>query len=135
MDTFATLINTRVVLPSQKTSYVAVDMNYFARCHGHDVAHILFDEDWYISRYPDIADALAAGVIGSAHEHYTQSGYYEHRMPYEIVVDERWYLESYGDVKEAVDKGVFSSAQDHFDMLGFREGRLPFAHFRLKTAA
>jgi hypothetical protein len=112
-----------------------VDLHYFARCHGHEVARILFDADWYVTRYPDIAEALSSGKLGSAHEHYTQRGYYEHRMPYEIIVDEAWYLDAYPDVKDAVDKAVFKGGQAHFDALGYREGRLPFAHFRLKMSS
>ena len=96
------------------------------------VGQIFVDEKWYMSRYPDVVDALKDGDIATVSDHYNLFGYYEHRMPYQILVEEKWYLSEYPDIKEAVDAGVFPSGQTHFDDLGFREGRCPYPHFRLR---
>jgi hypothetical protein len=135
MITFATLLNQKVVVPSSNGKYYAVEMHYFTECLRAGVATVLFDEDFYVSRYPDIAEALAAGRIASAHEHYLMRGYYENRLPYEIGIDEAWYLDAYPDVKKAVQGREFASGQEHFDTRGFREGRLPYPRFTLKTMA
>jgi hypothetical protein len=135
MITFATLLNQKVVVPSSNGKYYAVETHYFIECLRPSVAKVLFDEGFYLTRYPDIAEALAAGTIASAHEHYLMRGYYENRLPYEISVDEEWYLDAYEDVKKAVRGGEFTSGQEHFDTRGFREGRLPFPRFALKTPA
>jgi hypothetical protein len=95
---------------------------------------IFVDDEWYLKTNPDIAPAIASGVIASAGDHYVSSGYYEHRMPYEIKIDENWYLAQYSDVREAVSSQLFLSAHDHYYIAGFKEGRLPFAGFALRTA-
>jgi hypothetical protein len=95
------------------------------------MANIKFDETWYLSKYPDVKDAVKRGRVASGREHYVQSGYYEHRMPSAIMVNEKWYVEAYPDVAEAIQAGVYKSAQVHFEAAGFQEGRLPYANFQL----
>jgi hypothetical protein len=84
------------------------------------------DEAWYVDRYEDVASALRAGDIKSAHAHFVEHGYIEGRLPGPVTVDEQWYLEQYPDVAESVRRGIDASAQAHFDRDGYREGRLPF---------
>src|SRR5688572_859494 len=55
----------------------------------------LFDSDWYLSQYPDVAEA---GVDPFAH--YLQSGATEGREPNPLF-DSDWYLSQYPDVAEA----------------------------------
>jgi hypothetical protein len=134
MISFATLTNRGIVTVAGQGDQLCVDRDYFNACHRPLVAAILFDEDFYLDTYPDVAEALKAGGVGSAHEHYVTRGYYENRLPYAIGVDEDWYLEAYRDVHEAVQDGQFDSGQSHFERAGFAEGRLAFAHFSLRTA-
>jgi len=93
--------------------------------------YIEFDEDWYRQRYRDVDAAVAAGQLGSGFEHYAQVGYFEGRLPRQIVVDEDWYVDSYTDVKGAIRRGKVDSAQEHFETYGLSEGRLPWAGWRL----
>ena len=44
------------------------------------VAAAPLDEAAYLTRHPDVADAAAAGQIGSAREHFVQVGYFEGRL-------------------------------------------------------
>ncbi|WP_428929935.1 hypothetical protein [Marinibacterium sp. SX1] len=81
------------------------------------------DEDWYLERYPDVADAVARGVLGSGAEHYVQAGIYEGRMPYRVALDNAEYLDSHPDVLASIREGAFRSALDHFVQVGFGEGR------------
>jgi hypothetical protein len=81
--------------------------------------------------YPDVAEAISDKVVEDAGDHYRRFGYFENRMPYEILVQEEWYLNQYSDVKEAVARRTFASGQAHFDLTGFREGRVPFPNFEL----
>lgn len=132
ISTYATMVNQKILIPSQRTNYVAVQRDHLVVFLSPHVAKIYFDEDWYISQYPDIADAVEEGIIPSAHDHYIKSGYYEGRMPYEIKVDEGWYLAQYADIRDAVADGKFTSGQDHFQQAGIREGRLPYPGFALR---
>ncbi len=85
------------------------------------------DESWYLEQHPDIAEAIRAGSVASAKQHFLDDGYFEGRLPFPMPVDERWYLEQYPDVAESVRKGVISSGEQHFSEDGYREGRLPYA--------
>jgi hypothetical protein len=133
-ETYATLLNKKYIVPSQKTPYVAVDRAYFATVLAPSLSGVYVDEEWYLSHSPDVAEAIARGDFASARDHFAKVGFYEHRMPYEIDVDEEWYLENYPDIATAVGKGVFASGRAHFYELGYREGRFPHANFMLRKA-
>jgi hypothetical protein len=134
IEPYATLINKKILLPSQKTNYIAVETYFLVRALKAQVEQVYVDEEWYLTRHPDIQLAIKDGVVKNAKEHYALNGFYEHRQPYEILVDEAWYLSQYDDIKKAVLEGVFTSGQAHFEKLGYREGRLPYAGFQLKSA-
>src|ERR1700733_13152918 len=84
-----------------------------------------FDERWYMSKYPDVAEAVRAGAFRSGRHHFIEVGYFEGRMPGEIEVDEKWYLVTYPDVAEGISKGDVQSARQHFNEHGYDEGRQP----------
>ena len=132
MEPLSALINRKLMLPSQKTNYIAVEMHYLSQVLKSQVGEVSVDEVWYKTRYPDVIDPLKGGKLSNASEHYSMHGYYEHRMPYKILVNENWYLKEYGDIATAVEIGTFASGQMHFDELGYREGRIPYPCFRLK---
>jgi hypothetical protein len=92
-----------------------------------------FDEAWYLDAYPDVRDAVAAGVFESGRDHWTQFGEVEERLPSarpptaaeRAAFDEAWYLDTYPDVRAAVASGAFESGRDHWLQFGEVEGRLP----------
>ena len=133
MTTFATLVNQKILIPSPRTNYVAVDKNHLVDFMKPLLRSIYFDAEWYVSSNPDIAQAISDGVVDSAEDHYVTFGYYEHRMPYEIEVDQPWYIIQYPDVAEAITKGTFANAREHYYLVGFKEGRLPYPNFVLKS--
>jgi hypothetical protein len=135
MTTFATLINQKILIPSPRTNYVAVDRNHLVEILKPLLKEIYLDTGWYVNNHPDVAQAISDGVVQTSYDHYISFGFYEHRMPYEIEVDEPWYLAQYPDVGEAVAKGTFASAHEHYYVLGFREGRLPHANFTLRSVS
>jgi hypothetical protein len=85
---YATLINEKILIPSPRTQYVAVDRNHLVDILKPTLRTIHLDSEWYLQNNPDIATAIESGKVGSAEDHYITYGYYEHRMPYEIKVDE-----------------------------------------------
>jgi hypothetical protein len=131
IDPFAILVGKKLLLPSDKTKYVAVQMGFLVDMLLPQVARIYVDEKWYLDCNPDVCNAIRDGAVKDGREHFATRGFYEHRRPYEITVDESWYLDQYEDVRSAVHAAVFVSGQAHFEALGYREGRLPFAGFRL----
>ena len=90
------------------------------------LAPVEVDEAWYLEAYPDVAEAIRSGRIGSAREHFMFNGYFEGRWPFAITVDETWYLNEYPGVAQYIRAGRLQTAQQHFDHDGYREGRLPF---------
>jgi hypothetical protein len=130
-ETYAALLNQRVLLRSQNPEYVGVERYFLATILVSQVKKIHFDATWYLRKYPDIAEAIDRGECLDAHQHYLFHGFYEHRMPYAISVEEAWYLEQYSDVAAAVRNADYLNGQTHFEELGYKEGRVPFPHFAL----
>lgn len=129
---YSTLVNDKIIVPSSSTPYFAVEQHFFFNCMKSIVQNIFVDEQWYLTHYSDVKDAIRDGKVASAKEHYARFGYYEHRIPYHIDVDAPWYLETYPDVHQSISKRNFSSASGHFEEVGYKEGRLPYAGFQLK---
>ena len=84
-----------------------------------------FDEKWYLTAYPDVAEAVKSGAFNSGRHHFIEVGYFEGRRPGVFEVDEKWYLRTYPDVADSVGKGDIKSARQHFNEYGYEEGRLP----------
>lgn len=111
--------------------YVELLESKFRDILNYLLVQIEVDEDWYLSSYDDVEDAVRAGSLTSGREHYIRAGYFENRLPRPIRVDEEWYLAEYPDVAEAISAGVFISGTQHFERSGFQEGRLPEAGWSL----
>lgn len=131
---YATLINRKLIVPSSRKPFVAVDEHFVTQLLMPRLEKIQVDEAWYLETYPDVGDAIQRGVVPGAKAHYCQYGYFEHRMPHRILVDEPWYLAEYPDVREGVVVSKdFDSGQDHFERLGYKEGRFPYRGFELQV--
>lgn len=79
----------------------------------------LFDVEWYLREYPDVAKS---GRVPA--EHYLEDGYLRGYRPNPLF-DTRWYLERYEDVRHA---GV--NPLLHYLKFGWREGRDPGLGFQ-----
>jgi len=82
----------------------------------------LFDESWYLAKYPDVAAAVAAGGYASGWQHFVLHGQNEGRDPSEFF-SQRMYLALNPDVAAAVRAGGFASGYQHYMLLGAHEGR------------
>ena len=104
-----------------------VDLNYdeFLDVVRQLLHAVAVDEEWYLKTYPDVAEAVSAGIHSTAAHHFVENGYAEGRRPFFMTVDEDWYLKQYPDVGEGIATGEFASAQDHFSKHGYEEGRRP----------
>ena len=83
----------------------------------------LFDESFYLARYPDISGAVAAGIFNNGLEHFNLFGKSEGRDP-SALFDSGFYVRSNPDVAAAVDSGAIA-AFDHFIFFGQLESRNP----------
>ncbi len=105
---------------------VSLSYDDFVRVLRLMISGIQVNEEWYLTEYPDIAQAIWDGKVESARQHFIDDGFFEGRRPFPMDVDERWYLQQYPDVAESVRTGVVGSGQQHFVEDGYREGRLPY---------
>lgn len=83
----------------------------------------LFNEPFYLSQNPDVAQAIASGLIASAQAHFNTTGFSEGRDP-NAYFDVSYYLEQYPDVAAA---GI--NPLDHYIQNGESEGRKPSSLF------
>lgn len=129
---FASLLNRKlVVLSASSPDYVAIDRHFFYEILRPIIDRIRIDCDWYMAAYPDVAEAVSKEIVTDARDHFRRFGYFEHRMPYQILIHEDWYVEQYPDVRDAIERRAFTSGQNHFEVSGYREGRMPFPNFEL----
>lgn len=93
----------------------------------------IFNENFYLRSYPDVAAAVRAGIFSSGLQHFQQQGLQEGRTEVSPYWSENSYF-SFGpvfappknpDVLEAVRNGVFPSGLAHFIQFGEAEGRFP----------
>ncbi|WP_210489415.1 hypothetical protein [Microvirga antarctica] len=113
LDSLAIKLDTQTVYPQ-----AAIDrlLDVMARS-------IPVDEQFYRSRYPDVDEATRAGDVASASQHYVEHGFYEDRIPCDVVVDEEAYLTLYPDIAEGIESGGVASATDHWIRYGRNEER------------
>jgi hypothetical protein len=86
----------------------------------------LFDEKWYLERYPDVAAAVASGRSPSAIAHYVDHGKDEGRLGYQF--DKTWYHQSYPMVERDIRAGRAADAPTHYELIGRYRGYLPHAN-------
>lgn len=88
----------------------------------------IFDENYYLSKNPDVADAVKAGIFQSGRQHFELYGLQEKRTSVSPIWSEGGYF-GFGfvprnfDVFQAVFDGKFSSGLAHFIQYGEAEGR------------
>lgn len=87
------------------------------------IGNELFDRDYYLSIYPDVAAAVANGMFANPIDHFNQFGQFERRNP-SGYFDTTYYLQHYQDVANEVNAGQ-TTAFAHFITFGQTENRNP----------
>jgi hypothetical protein len=88
----------------------------------------LFDEHYYLAQNPDVAAAVASGVIASGYDHYIKYGQFEGRSP-SPYWDEAYYLQMNPDVAAVVKLGIVGSGFIQFYLFGQYENRPGVLYF------
>jgi len=86
-----------------------------------------FDESFYRSAYPDLAEAKDRGEIADLHRHFVEAGFLEGRFGRDPRVDTEFYVGLYPDVAKVIEAGGLRSASEHYLHAGAAEGRAPSA--------
>ena len=82
----------------------------------------LFDEEYYLSRYPDVLVALKHGLPNGL-LHYTNAGLREGREGFRL--DKHWYVRAYPQAAREIGLGLYEDARHHFAAVGVRRGYSP----------
>lgn len=91
----------------------------------------IFNSQFYIAQYKDVADAVATGRIKDPLEHFLEFGQFENRSP-SIFFNSSYYLQQNPDVTQAIVAGKEESAIEHFIRHGQFESRNPSQLFDTK---
>lgn len=91
-------------------------------------ANGLFNESFYLAQNPDVAAAVASGIIANGFQHFIESGQFQVRQPSPLY-DESYYLAANPDVAQLVNSGAFVSGFQHYINLGQFENRNPSVLF------
>lgn len=83
----------------------------------------IFNENYYLSNYPDVEAAVDAGGFSTGLEHFQIFGLAEGRVLVSPFYDEQLYLRANPDVEAAVASGGFRSGLQHYIENGEAEGR------------
>lgn len=84
----------------------------------------IFNEEYYLKRYPFITEAIEQGVVASGLDHFQQFGQALGYVEVSRYFDEEFYLVHYPDVANAVNSGLVNSGLDHLIQFGYNEGRI-----------
>ena len=84
----------------------------------------IFDEEYYLKKYPYLQSAIKQGIIQSGLDHFQRFGLQLGLTGVSRYYDEAYYLEKNPDVAAAVNAGIFPSGLAHFIEIGYeQEGR------------
>ncbi|WP_094677649.1 hypothetical protein [Hydrocoleum sp. CS-953] len=83
----------------------------------------IFDEEYYLQKYPDINVAITQGLVTSGLDHFQRYGLAEGRTQVSRYYDETTYLENNPDIANLVETNIFVSGLEHFINYGYEEGR------------
>ena len=88
--------------------------------------NVMFNEGFYLSKYPDVAKAVKNKEFENGYHHYIQCGKKEGRQPVPPIPSnfvEGDYLELNPTVAEAVKNKQFVSGAHHYMIYGWKENR------------
>jgi phytanoyl-CoA hydroxylase len=98
---------------------------------GDAVAEVEFDAEFYLRAYPDVAEAIRAGVCQSALDHYLSHGRTEGRLGTHPSTadlskfDAAWYAKSYPLAAEESSPTDAALLEQHYDRIGRHRGYKP----------
>jgi hypothetical protein len=97
-------------------------------------AHIgLFDEEFYLRSYKDVARAVSEGGLKSGRDHYIKHGFREGRDPF--AFDRIWYGTEYPMALLEVQRGDYSNLIHHYVAVGASRGYKPIPKGQAKIKA
>jgi hypothetical protein len=113
------------VVPALGSLRVEIEQERFLEFVRRLLESVPVDDAWYRATYSGATKMIAAGEFRSSLDHYTQRGYFEGLLPFNVDMEPEWYLSQYSEVREVVERGAFKSPQYHFVRAGYNAGYSP----------
>jgi hypothetical protein len=85
----------------------------------------LFDEDYYIMRFPSVRKALADGWLASGLAHFTKWGFEDGLGWWCFDLDEHWYTTQYPMAALEIAQGDYADCRHHYAEIGRKRGYRP----------
>ena len=82
----------------------------------------IFDENYYLTKYPFVQESIDEGIISSAKEHFEKIGQKLGLTEVSRYYDESYYLANNPAVAAAISSGAFTSGLDHLIQFGWEQG-------------
>jgi cyclophilin family peptidyl-prolyl cis-trans isomerase len=89
---------------------------------------VLFNEEYYLARNPDVAAAVAAGTVASGYAQFIAVGQFSGAAP-SIYYSDAYYFAANPGVQAAVQAGAFASGYQHFMKTGMAQGLAASSNF------
>ena len=83
----------------------------------------LYDEAFYVGKYPEIATEVSSGRIPSGLYHYIMSGFAENRDPF--ALNHAWYTRTYPLAALEIGRGEYIDVFHHYTEIGRKRGYDP----------
>ena len=83
----------------------------------------LYDEDFYLRSYPEIATEVSSGRMPSGLYHYIMFGFAENRDPF--ALDSAWYTRTYPLAAMEIGRGEYIDVFHHYTAIGHKRGYDP----------
>jgi hypothetical protein len=93
----------------------------YARSKERAIA--VFDEDYYLDRYPDVQKVVAGGGLKNGLAHFISNGFSERREP--LLVDRGWYTRTYPQAAVELGRGDYEDPVHHYAEVGAIQGFAP----------
>lgn len=95
----------------------------------------IFDEAYYLKKYPVIKAAVDKGDFKNGLEHYNLYGKKQGRFPFDEGFDEQYYLKKYPEIQVSVNLKYYENASAHYNLIGRDKGYFPNAKAEYKAIA
>lgn len=79
-----------------------------------------FDEEWYLTMYPDVSEKMEICGIETVQEYYEQIGAFLGQSP-NPYFDEEWYLNHDEAIKKTIKRGKFKTGFEHYCQIGYKK--------------
>lgn len=107
-------------------NYIANGNRFSPTVIEEEIDVLKFSEEWYLTAYSDVANAIKNGYFVNGYDHYIKNGKIEKRLPIPplpLEYCEGTYRKLNKDIDAAIVNGQFANGVEHYLQFGWKEKR------------